>query len=113
MSQKENDDYHYNYIYEMVKYQDEHNLSCCEMADLLNISTSTYKNIIYGKTSSIELSLIMSMYALNKMPMYKMTGVEPPNEFVSTLNYRRLTCQSQRLVDDFIEMLLRREGKEP
>ena len=113
MERKINDAYHRAYINSLFKYQGENELTCCEMADLLGVSTSTYKNIISGRTATIELSLIMRMYFLNKTPMYRMVGVKPPVEFETYHRYINLSNEDQKLVADFIDMLLVREGKDP
>ena len=74
---------------------------------MLYLPVSTYKNLIYERTESIELSVILRMYEINGKMMYDMVGVRPPKELLMSQLYKELDKDQQRLVDDFILMLLK------
>lgn len=98
---------HDHYIQQVENEQFCRCLSNKGMAELLYLPVSTYKNIIYGRTSSVELSLIIRMYELNGKMMYDMVGTRPPKELLMSQLYKELDKDQQRLVDDFILMLLK------
>lgn len=98
---------HQHYLRQVESEQFCRCLSNKAMAELLYLPVSTYKNLIYGRTSSIELSLIMRMYELNGKMMYDMVGTRPPKELLISQLYKELGKEQQRLVDDFILLLVK------
>lgn len=103
---------HEHYIRQLEYEQFHRCLSNKQMADLLGLPLSSYKNLIYGRTNTIELDLILDVYEVNGKMMYEMTGVRPPKELLMSQLYKELDKESQRLVDDFIILLIQKRKRE-
>lgn len=100
---------HENYIHAIEQELFERHLSLKEMARLLYISESTLKNLIYRRSTHIELSLILRMYELNGKMLYLLTGSKIPHEVIMSQHYKMLRPDHQLAVDSVIMAFLELE----
>lgn len=67
-------DIHSNFISYMERVRNERGYSIAKMSDALGIPQATYKNIIYGNTHCIDITIACKLYDLTHDWMYQMCG---------------------------------------
>jgi len=74
---------HENFIAFMERTRGAKDWSISEMARYLGMSESTYKNILYGKSSVIDISIACRLYEITGRWMWEMCGYyTTDNEFL-------------------------------
>ena len=88
---------HNNFIAFMEQARYERSLTTSEMAKLLEVSESTYRNIIYRKTDTIDIALACKLFDLTHKWMWAMCGYETSGFEVLDL-YTELSEERQDLM---------------
>lgn len=86
-----------NFILNMERERAARDLSMAEMAELLSMPTSTYKNIVAGNTDKISLPLILRMHNLTGQFLWEMIQSEE-NEVSRYFKMYRNMSQSDKEV---------------
>lgn len=84
-----------NFLLNMERERTARGLSMADMAELLNMPTSTYKNIVAGNTDKISLPLILRVHSLTGQFLWEMIQSEE-NEISRYFQMYRNLPQNQK-----------------
>ena len=97
-----------NFADRLESERDNRNLTQKEMADLLDISLSSYRRIVTGESTTIPMEMIINTHRLTGMWLYQMLGEH--SEDTDTLDkYMLLGESDQDLVRSLVYHLWRKE----
>lgn len=92
-----------SFILNMERERTARFLSMAEMAELLSMPTSTYKNIVAGNTDKISLPLILRMHGLTGQFLWEMIQVEENEVSMYFKMYRNLTSNQKSIIKSIIK----------
>lgn len=92
---------HDNFIAFMERERFKRDLSTTEMAKLLGIAESTYRNIIYHRTETIDIALACKMFDLTHNWMWQMCGYESSG-FEVLDKYTKLPQEKQQFMREMV-----------
>lgn len=95
---------HQNFIDFMERERTERGWTIDRMAEALQLPPSTYRNIIYQHSGTIDIELACRLFDLTGKWMYQMTGYSSTAVPVVNL-YTALTPENQKIIKEIYEVI--------
>ena len=95
---------HSNFISFMEHERQARGLTAAEMAELLGLSVSTYKNLVYHRTDTIDIEIACKLFELTHSWMWYMCGYDSSG-FEVLDQYTKLPTSKQEFMQAMVKMV--------